>query len=59
MSGRRAGTSVVARCQTQLVRPATYGESVFGQARDPLEWFPFVTPDLGLGDTGFYGVGFF
>jgi hypothetical protein len=41
------------------MRPVTYDESVLGQARDPLEWFPFGTPDLGLGAIGFYGDGFF
>jgi hypothetical protein len=59
MSGRRTGAFVVAWCQTQLMRPVTYDESVLGQARDPLEWFPFGTPDLGLGAIGFYGDGFF
>jgi hypothetical protein len=44
------------------VRPVTYGGSVSGQVRDPLEWFRFgspdplsnsAMPDLGLGAVGF------
>lgn len=44
------------------MRPVTYGGSVSGQVRDPLEWFRFgspgplsnsAMPDLGLGAVGF------
>jgi hypothetical protein len=44
------------------MRPTTYGGLVSGQARNPLEWFPFgsrgplccfATPDPRLGALGF------
>lgn len=45
MSGRRTNASTVAWLQAQLVWPVTYDWSVSDQARDPLKWFPFSTPD--------------
>jgi hypothetical protein len=44
MSGRRTDTLAVAQCQVQLMRLVTYGGSVSGRARDPLEWIPFGSP---------------
>jgi hypothetical protein len=50
------------------MRLVIYDRSVSGQARDPLEWFPFdtpsplsgsITPDSGLSVTGFDQSGFF
>jgi hypothetical protein len=46
MSGKRIGAHAVTRCQAQLMRPVIYGGSVWGQVRDPLEWFPSDTPSL-------------
>jgi hypothetical protein len=53
MSGKQTGTHVVAQCQAWLMRLGIYDGSVWGQARDPFEWFPSDTLDLGLGATGF------
>jgi hypothetical protein len=45
MSGRWTNTSTMAQCQAWLMPSVTYGGSVSGQAKDPLEWFLFGSPD--------------
>jgi hypothetical protein len=45
MSGRQDSVSTMARRQAQLMRPVAYDESVSNRARDPLEWFPFDSPN--------------
>jgi hypothetical protein len=46
MIGKRAGSHALARCQAWLMRPFFYVGSVWGGARDPLEWLLFDTPDF-------------
>jgi hypothetical protein len=66
MSGRRNNSPIVVRCQAQLIRSVTYGGSVLGQTRNPLEWLPLGSPDPpsdytssdpGLGPSGLSGGG--
>jgi hypothetical protein len=45
MRGKRTGACAVAWCQALLMQPVIYGGSVWGRARDPLEWFLSDTPD--------------
>jgi hypothetical protein len=64
----QTGAFVVARRQSQLMRPVIYDGSVSSKVQDPLNWFPFGTPDPLFGSTmphlefsvaGFVGGGFF
>jgi hypothetical protein len=46
MSGKRTGAHAVTRCEAWLMRPGIYDRPVWGQTRDPLDWF--LSDMLGL-----------
>jgi hypothetical protein len=52
MSVRRIDSPTMAWCQAQLIRSVTYGGSILGQVRNPLEWLSLDSPDPRLGASG-------